>query len=230
MALIYCVEDDDSIRQLVLYSLKSGGFQAKGFDTADALFSALREQIPALILLDIMLPGESGLQTLKKLKIYPAYESIPVIMLTAKTSEFDKVQGLDLGSDDYITKPFGVMELLSRIHAILRRTGNARAEVRLLSCCGITVDTERRTVAVNGIPCELTFKEFELLGYLIKNKGIVLSRDKIMNAVWGYDYAGESRTVDMHIKSLRQKLSEAGGPDVIKTVRSVGYKIEDAPL
>ncbi|SMC57248.1 response regulator transcription factor [Papillibacter cinnamivorans] len=230
MALIYCVEDDDSIRQLILYSLKSGGFQAKGFDSADALFESLREQIPALILLDIMLPGESGLQILKKLKVYPAYEYIPVIMLTAKTSEFDKVQGLDLGSDDYITKPFGVMELLSRIHAVLRRTGGGGEESRILSCCGILIDPERRLVTVNGSPCELTYKEFELLSYLVKNKGLVLSRDKIMNAVWGFDFAGESRTVDMHIKSLRQKISEAGGPDVIKTVRSVGYKIEEPPV
>ena len=138
--------------------------------------------------------------------------------------------GLDLGADDYIAKPFGVMELISRIHAVLRRTGKDHTETKLLSCCTISIDLERRIVTVDAVPCELTFKEFELLSYLVKNKGIVLSRDKIMNAVWGFDYAGESRTVDMHIKSLRQKLSDAGGPDMIKTVRSVGYKIEEPHL
>lgn len=226
MPTIYCVEDDDGIRQLILYSLKSSGFEAVGFDSGGPLFTALAENPPSLILLDLMLPGESGLQILQKLKANPAHRTIPVIILTAKSTEFDKVQGLDLGADDYITKPFGVMELLSRIHAVLRRM-EQEPEAAVLSCGGVILDPMRRTVTVNGTPCDLTFKEFELLCYLVKNQGIVLSRDRIINTVWGFDFAGESRTVDMHIKSLRQKLAAAGSGDLIKTVRSVGYKIEE---
>ena len=212
MAKIFCVEDDESIRELILYALHSGGFESEGFESGRQLFSSLAKETPALILLDIMLPEEDGTEILGRLKA------------TAKTSEYDKVKGLDAGADDYVTKPFGVMELLSRIRAVLRRCGGGREKV--VSCREVTVDYERRTVTVGENGCELTYKEFELLYYMICNRGVVLSRDKIMDAVWGFDFEGESRTVDMHIKTLRQKLERAGAHDLIKTVRSVGYKIE----
>lgn len=224
MAKIFCVEDDESIRELILYALHSGGFESEGFESGRQLFSSLAKETPALILLDIMLPEEDGTEILGRLKATAKTSGIPVIMLTAKTSEYDKVKGLDAGADDYVTKPFGVMELLSRIRAVLRRCGGGRENV--VSCREVTVDYERRTVAVGENGCELTYKEFELLYYLICNRGVVLSRDKIMDAVWGFDFEGESRTVDMHIKTLRQKLERAGAHDLIKTVRSVGYKIE----
>ncbi|RGB69942.1 response regulator transcription factor [Harryflintia acetispora] len=224
MAKIFCVEDDESIRELILYALHSGGFESEGFESGRQLFSSLAKETPALILLDIMLPEEDGTEILGRLKATAKTSGIPVIMLTAKTSEYDKVKGLDAGADDYVTKPFGVMELLSRIRAVLRRCGGGREKV--VSCREVTVDYERRTVTVGENGCELTYKEFELLYYMICNRGVVLSRDKIMDAVWGFDFEGESRTVDMHIKTLRQKLERAGAHDLIKTVRSVGYKIE----
>lgn len=225
MQKIYCVEDDESIRELIIYALKSGGYEAKGFESSKEFYAELGNSVPDLVLLDVMLPGEDGFSILKKLRESADTKDTPVIMLTAKSSEFDKVKGLDLGSDDYITKPFGVLELLSRIRAVLRRTGTVKAD-DCITYSGITLDESKREVMVNGHECILTFKEFELLNYLMHNCTIVLSREKILSKVWGYDFEGESRTVDMHIKTLRQKLSEVGAEDVIKTVRSVGYKFE----
>lgn len=225
MTRIYCVEDDESIRELILYALKSGGFDAEGFENGAELFNALKQNPAELILLDVMLPSDDGFSILRKLREKPETKSIPVIMLTAKTSEYDKVKGLDLGADDYITKPFGVMELLSRIRAVLRRAGKEERS-SVISCGGITINPEKRTVTVGETPCMLTFKEFELLLFLVKNNSIVLSRDKLLQEIWGYDFEGESRTVDMHIKTLRQKLHDCGVSDVIVTVRSVGYKFE----
>ena len=219
--LIFCVEDDDSIRELICYALKSGGYQAQGFSSSAALWHRMATEKPDLLLLDIMLPGEDGLHILQRLKEDASTRSVPVIMLTAKTSELDKVAGLDAGADDYITKPFSVLELLSRIRAVLRRTAPSDAEV--LSCGPVTIDPLRRTVTSDGNPVELTYKEFELLCYMMRNCDIVLSRTRLMENVWGFDFEGESRTVDMHIKTLRQKLGAGGS--IIKTVRGVGYKV-----
>ncbi len=224
MSLIYIVEDDVNIREIERYALKNSGYSVSEFDCGKELFLATEKEIPSLIILDIMLPGEDGLDILTNIRKNHALEKVPVIMVTAKTSEIDKVRGLDMGADDYITKPFGVMELISRVKALLRRTQPEMEDKEQLMCAGITLDTERHVVKVDQKPCELTFKEFELLRYLMINEGIVLSRDKIMNHVWGFEYEGESRTVDMHIKTLRQKLGEGGA--VIKTVRNVGYLIE----
>ena len=219
--LIFCVEDDDSIRELICYALKSGGYQAQGFSSSAALWHRMATEKPDLLVLDIMLPGEDGLHILQRLKEDASTRSVPVIMLTAKTSELDKVTGLDAGADDYITKPFSVLELLSRIRAVLRRTAPSDAEV--LSCGPVTIDPLRRTVTSDGNPVELTYKEFELLCYMMRNCDIVLSRTRLMENVWGFDFEGESRTVDMHIKTLRQKLGAGGS--IIKTVRGVGYKV-----
>lgn len=223
MATIYIVEDDVNIREIERYALKNSGYEVEEFETGKELFARLKECIPSLILLDIMLPDEDGLDILVKLRAEKNTAAVPIIMVTAKTTEMDKVKGLDQGADDYITKPFGVMELISRVKALLRRTSGAKEE-SLLTYGDIVVDNDRHVVSVCGNPCELTFKEFELLKYLITNKGIVLSRDKMMSHVWGFDYEGETRTVDMHIKTLRQKLGEAGS--CIKTVRNVGYMVE----
>ena len=221
--MIYCVEDERNIRELIVYTLESSGFTARGLESGKELNAAIAEQLPDLILLDIMLPGEDGLEILSRLKASEVTKEIPVIMVTAKTSERDKVKGLDLGADDYITKPFGVMELISRVKALLRRTSRMNEDSQLIHE-DILMDMDKHAVTVAGQLCELTFKEFELLKYLMLNQGIVLSRDKIMDQVWGFEYEGESRTVDMHIKTLRQKLGAAGG--CIKTVRNVGYMIE----
>lgn len=220
MPLIYIVEDDENIREIQRYALKNSGFDVQEFSCGKELCRALEETLPSLILLDIMLPEEDGLDILLKLRKNNATSRIPIIMVTAKSSELDKVKGLDLGADDYMTKPFGIMELISRVKALLRRTKDM-VETPVLTSGSIEVDTEKRIVTVNGVVCELTFKEFELLKMLLINQGIVLSRNKIMDQVWGFDYEGESRTVDMHIKTLRQKLGEGGG--AIKTVRNVGY-------
>ena len=225
MQTIFCVEDDSNIRELVVYALRTGGFAAEGFDCAQALYARLAQECPALVLLDVMLPGEDGVSILKNLRRNPRTKSLPIILLTARSAEYDKVLGLDSGADDYVTKPFGVMELLSRVKAVLRRTG-ADAVGEGLSLGALTLDVGRRIVAVDGALVTLTFKEFELLHYLMQNLGLVLSRDKIMAAVWGFDFEGESRTVDMHIKTLRRKLGDAGS--LIATVRGVGYKLEHA--
>ena len=223
---IYYVEDDTSIRELVLYALKTAEFQVMGFENAASFYKRMKEQQPDLILLDIMLPDEDGVSILKKLKSRPDTENIPVIMMTAKSSEYDKVLGLDSGADDYITKPFGVMELISRVKAVIRRSDRSKGSAgEVLKIGELVLDEQKHEVYARGQEVSLTFKEFELLSYLMKNRGLVLSRDTILNTIWNYEYEGESRTVDVHIGSLRQKLGTCG--DFIKTIRGIGYKIED---
>ena len=212
MALIYCVEDDDGIRELISCALKSGGYEVKAFPKAKPFYEEIRN-------------NEDGYSILSKLKKDSHTQDVPVIMLTAKSSELDKVSGLEMGADDYITKPFGVMELLSRIKAVLRRAGKQNAEADVIDEQGVSLDASRRICSYNGQEVVLTYKEFELLMYLMRHKSIAVSRDKLMEMVWGYEFAGETRTVDMHIKTLRQKLEAAGCTDLIKTVRGVGYKI-----
>ncbi|HIX25246.1 MAG TPA: response regulator transcription factor [Candidatus Lachnoclostridium avicola] len=219
--MIYIVEDDSSIRELVAYTLGSQGMEAEGFECPSAFFKALETRVPDLVLLDIMLPETDGLSVLKKLKGTPAYSRLPVIMLTAKGSEYDTVLGLDSGADDYIPKPFGMMELLARIRAVLRRTGEKKGEVHEYG--GIQVYPDSRRVTVNGSEVSLTSKEFDLLTALISQPEKVCTRSQLLSTVWGYISDGESRTVDVHIKTLRQKLGEAG--QLIETVRGMGYKI-----
>ena len=220
---IYIVEDDKNIREIEMFALKNSGYAVEEFENAKSFFSRSAEKVPDLVLLDIMLPDMDGLEIVKKLRSRPDTVRVPIILVTAKTTELDKVKGLDIGADDYITKPFGVMELISRVKALLRRS-RALQDDKQMVLGDITLDSERREVHVGGELCELTFKEFELLKLLMVNAGIVLHRDTIMSDVWGTDYEGESRTLDMHIKTLRQKLGEAG--NMIKTVRNVGYKME----
>lgn len=224
MSVIYIVEDDVNIREIERYALKNSGFEVHGFECGKELYKAVEKHVPNLILLDIMLPNEDGLDILTELRSKKATKSVPIIMVAAKTTELDKVKGLDLGADDYITKPFGVMELISRVKALLRRT-ESLDETTVLTNGEIVIDTDKHSVTANGEHCELTYKEFELLKLLLLNRGIVLTRDKIMDQVWGFEYEGESRTVDMHIKTLRQKLGTAGGS--IKTVRNVGYMLSN---
>lgn len=220
--MIFCVEDDRNIRELLVYTLSTTGYQAQGFDSGKALFRELKNNRPELILLDIMLPGEDGYAILEKLKASGATREIPVIMVTAKGAEFDKVRGLDGGADDYITKPFGMMEFLARVKAVLRRSSQKSGE-KELRCGPLLIQVERHEVQENGRVVELTLKEFEVLRYLAENKGIVLTRDQLLGHIWGYDFDGETRTVDVHIRSLRQKLGDAG--TLIETVRGVGYRI-----
>jgi len=220
---IFIVEDDEDIREIVIYALQSAGFEAFGFETGEELLAALDAGLPSLVLLDIMLPENDGLSILEKLRKMPNTKKLPIIMLTAKNSEYDKVKGLDMGADDYISKPFGVMELIARVNAVLRRGGTDEKEK--LEVSGLSLDNARREILADGEQVVLTFKEYELLYCLMKNTGIVLSRDKILESVWGYDFEGESRTVDMHIKTLRQKLGASG--KLIKTIRNVGYKLGD---
>ena len=220
---IYIVEDDKNIREIEMFALKNSGYAVEEFENAKSFFSRSAEKVPDLVLLDIMLPDMDGLEIVKKLRSRPDTVRVPIILVTAKTTELDKVKGLDIGADDYLTKPFGVMELISRVKALLRRS-RALQDDKQMILGDITLDSERREVHVGGELCELTFKEFELLKLLMVNAGIVLHRDTIMSDVWGTDYEGESRTLDMHIKTLRQKLGEAG--NMIKTVRNVGYKME----
>lgn len=221
--LIYIVEDDLSIKELESYALINSNFNVGSFDNARGLYEALNNAIPALIILDIMLPDEDGLTILKKLRSTPLYKNIPVIMVTAKTSEIDAVKGLDLGADDYITKPFGVMELVSRVKAVLRRTQSAPADS--VAYKDIVINEAKHIVMANDAEVDLTYKEYEILKLLIINKGIVLTRDKLMENIWGYDFEQGNRTVDVHIQSLRKKLGKAG--ECIKTIRNVGYKIGD---
>lgn len=220
MALVYIVEDDADIAEIEGLALKNSGFQVEKFVNAKNFFQALNESLPDLILLDIMLPGEDGLSILKKIRNVPQTRHIPIILVTAKGTELDKVKGLDQGADDYLAKPFGVMELISRVKALLRRS-SGMADMERLTFAGVALDMKKHEAFSDGEKIELTYKEFELLRYLMQNAGSVLSRDAIMERVWGADYEGESRTLDMHIKTLRQKLGEAGG--LIKTVRNVGY-------
>lgn len=221
MGKIYLVEDDENIKELLIYALSSNGFEAQGFEDGKEFWHSLELEVPELVLLDIMLPNESGTDILKKLRKSEATKDLPVIMLTAKSQEMDKVKCFSYGADDYITKPFSVLELVARIKAILKRVdGSKSTEIYFKE---ITVLPDKRIALVEGENVQLTYKEFELLSYLIKNKEIVLSRNQILETVWGYDFQGESRTVDMHIKTLRKKLNNAG--TYIKTIRSVGYMI-----
>lgn len=217
--MIYIVEDDRNIQEIELFALKNSGYQAAGFETAKEFYKALAERLPELILLDIMLPDEDGMSILKRLRSRADTQKIPVIMVTAKSSELDKVKGLDGGADDYIAKPFGVMEMIARVKALLRRSGGAGEN--LLVCGRVMLDSEKRMVYVDGKPVELTYKEFELLKLLMKNHGIVISRDVIMERVWDSSFEGESRTIDVHVRTLRQKLGEGGS--LIRTIRNVGY-------
>lgn len=223
MALIYVVEDDVNIQEIEMFALKNSGYRVEGFGNAKDFFAKLSEKTPDLILLDVMLPDLDGLSILKKVRTVPDTKKIPVIFVSAKTSEMDKVKGLDMGADDYLAKPFGVMELISRVKALLRRS-NAASEEKTLTLGEIQIDNEKHCVYVANRLCELTYKEFELLKMMMQNVGIVLTRDRIMDRVWGTDYEGESRTLDMHIKTLRKKLGEEGIR--IKTVRNVGYVLE----
>lgn len=217
--MIYIVEDDRNIQEIELFALKNSGYQAAGFETAKEFYKALDTRLPELILLDIMLPDEDGMSILKRLRTRADTLKIPVILVTAKGTEIDKVKGLDGGADDYIAKPFGVMEMIARVKALLRRSGGM--EDSTLTCADVTLDSEKRMVFVSGKPVELTYKEFELLKLLMKNHGIVISRDVIMERVWDSSFEGESRTIDVHVRTLRQKLGEAGS--LIKTIRNVGY-------
>ncbi len=221
--MIYCVEDENAIRDLMVYTLKASGFDAVGFDSGKGLWLALKEQLPELILLDIMLPGEDGLSILKKLRSSPVTADIPVIIATARDSEYDKVIGLDSGADNYLAKPFGMMEMVSHIKAVLRWT--APKGTKKLTCGSITLDGNGHTVSVDGDPVSLTLKEFELLKLFMENLGSVFTREILLSEIWGRDYLGETRTVDVHIGTLRTKLSKAG--DLIQTVRGVGYKMEE---
>ena len=223
--MIYLLEDDDSIRELICYSLAKTGNEALGFALPSAFFAAVNSQIPDLVILDVMLPEEDGISVLCKLRADSRTAELPIIMLTARDSEFDKVVALDAGADDYVTKPFGVMELMSRIKALLRRSGtrSATVEEKNYTVGPLSVSTIRHEAYCNGEPIFLTYKEFELLCFLLENRGAVLNRDQILKAVWGYEFDGENRTVDVHVRSLRRKLGEAC--DVIETVRGVGYKI-----
>ncbi len=222
--MIFCVEDDNSIRDLITYTLSSMGFQTIGFSTGKELFKKLSEELPELIMLDIMLPDEDGLSILKKLKSNSRTENIPVIMATAKGTEYDKVVGLDLGADDYLAKPFGMMEMISRVKAVLRRS-SPKKETSSLKRGSLELDEKRHEVRAGGNIIQLTLKEYELLRLFMENPGIVFSRDRLLSTIWGMDFIGESRTVDVHIGTLRTKLGEFG--DCIETVRGVGYKMED---
>lgn len=221
--MIYILEDDESIRELVCYSLNKTGNEARGFALPSEFFAALEKELPTLILLDIMLPEQDGISVLRTVRSAPTTARIPVIMLTAKASEFDKVTALDIGADDYVTKPFGVMELVARVKALLRRSAASEMPDRTYSHGALTVSTLTHEVRFEGREISLTYKEFELLCFLFEHQGIVLTRDAILREVWGYDFDGENRTVDVHIRTLRRKLGDAAG--VIETVRGVGYRI-----
>lgn len=220
--LIYLVEDDNSIRELVAYTLHSAGLQAEGFEKPSAFWHACETKLPDLVLLDLMLPEEDGISILKKLRQAPHTKKLPIILLTAKSSEYDKIMGLDSGADDYVAKPFSMMELLARVKALLRRTERNEAEV-VYSKGSLSVNQTRHEVKIDGTEVTLTLKEFELLCLLMENKGRVLTRDQLLNSIWGYGFDGENRTVDVHIRTLRQKLGKYG--EYIETVRGVGYKI-----
>ena len=219
--MIWCVEDDASIRDIELYTLRSTGFEARGFEDGGAFLAALETERPELVILDVMLPGMDGVELLRRMKM--AIPDIPVIMATAKGAEYDKIQSLDLGADDYLVKPFGMMEMVSRVKAVLRRCRPTPAAKRL-TAGGLTVDLEERTVTADGARILLTYKEFELLRLFLSRPGVAFTREQLLSNVWGVDYVGETRTVDMHIKTLRQKLGNYGG--MIETVRHIGYRLE----
>lgn len=221
--MIWCVEDDSNIREIELYALKSTGFKARGFDNGKSLLEALKTELPDLIILDIMLPEIDGISLLKKLKSSPETKEIPIIMATAKGMEYDKIQGLDLGADDYLVKPFGVMEMISRVKAVLRRYVKNEPEVTL-NIGGLSLSPNEHRVTIDGKEIELTYKEFELLKLFLENQGIAFTRDQLFRMVWESDFCVESRTIDIHIGTLRQKLGKYG--QLIKTVRNVGYRLE----
>ena len=221
--MIYCVEDEKAILDLMVYTLKASGFEAQGFESDAGFWLAMKDKKPELVILDVMLPGEDGLSILKRLRESPVTADIPVIMATAKDSEFDKVIGLDSGADDYLAKPFGMLEMVSRIKAVLRRT--CPKQPSILVCGDISLDESKHTVTVFDRPVLLTLKEYELLKLFMENPGRVFTRDILLAGVWGQDFIGETRTVDVHIGTLRTKLAEAG--DLIHTVRGVGYKMEE---
>lgn len=223
--MIYLVEDDKNIRELVIYTLNNTGIKAQGFEKPSYFWRAMEQKTPSVIILDIMLPEQDGLEILRKLRASAATSKIPIIMLTAKDSEYDKVTGLDFGADDYVTKPFGMMELVARIKALMRRTEEA-GQLQTYSIGELFVDTAKHLVKSCGEEVNLTYKEFELLCFLMENQDHVFSRDALLNKIWGYDFDGESRTVDVHIRTLRQKLGKCG--DYIQTIRGIGYKIGGA--
>ena len=224
--MIFCVEDDSNIRELVVYTLETTGFKARGFEDGREFLETLALETPELVLMDIMLPGDDGLELLKKLKASPKTREIPVIMVTAKGAEYDKVKGLDLGADDYVTKPFGMMELVSRIKAVLRRTRKDAQEPQDIIAVGeIEINTKKHEVTAAGEVVNLTLKEYELLKRLMKNPNIVMTRDCLLEDIWGYDFDGETRTVDVHVRTLRQKLGPCG--EKIETVRGVGYRMSE---
>lgn len=225
--MIYCVEDDENIRELIVYTLSNTGFESYGFSNADEFYGKLYENLPSLILpslilLDIMLPEKDGLEILKELKKSHKTKDIPIILITAKSSEFDKVKGLDLGADDYIAKPFGMMEMVSRVKAVLRRCGK-KESIEEIHMANISLNNTQRIVKVDNNEIMLSFKEFELLKFFMENPHRVFTRDALLKTIWGYDYYGESRTVDVHIRTLRQKLGQSA--QNIQTVRNVGYKM-----
>ena len=225
--MIYIVEDNSEIREMEAYALKSSGFETNTFDCGKSMDEAVKARVPDLFILDIMLPGEDGLSILRRLRAQESTKSVPVIMLTAKGTELDKVKGLDLGADDYIAKPFGILEFISRVKALLRRSGNLNAEPEeqmVLSLGDVFIDEGKRTVTAGGENVELTYKEYELLKLLLSHPGLVYSRQQILEKIWGIDFKMDTRTVDMHVKTLRQKLGEQGA--VIQTVRNVGYKAQ----
>jgi len=221
--MIFCVEDDASIRDIEVYTLRSTGFDAMGFADGASFFAAVNEALPELVILDVMLPGDDGMTVLKKLRSGEKTKDIPVIMATAKGAEYDKVASLDLGADDYLVKPFGMMEMVARIKAVMRRSSPKRGD-GVLRADGLALDGAEHTVTANGVPVELTLKEFELLRLFMSHPGVVYTRDMLLSSVWGQDYDGETRTVDVHIRTLRGKLGECG--ELIGTVRGVGYRME----
>ena len=221
--MIWCVEDDSSIRDIEVYALTSVGFDAKGFEDGDSFWNALQSETPDLVVLDVMLPGKDGVTLLKLMKGSEEFREIPVIMATAKGSEYDKIQSLDLGADDYLVKPFGIMEMVSRVKAVLRRCKPVK-ETKLLKLDGLVLNPEEHTVTVDGQRIVLTYKEYELLHLFLSQPGIAFTREQLLSAVWNTEYLGETRTVDMHIRTLRQKLGEYG--NIIETVRNVGYRLE----
>ena len=224
--MIWCVEDDASIRDIEVYALSSAGFEARGFEDGSSFYAAItgEKEKPQLIVLDVMLPGIDGIELLRRIRANAALKQIPIVMATAKGSEYDKIQGLDLGADYYLTKPFGIMELISCVKAVLRRCG-AEDEKSTLNACGISMNTLEHTVSADGERITLTYKEYELLKLFLSHMGTAFTREQLMERVWGTDYMGETRTVDMHIRTLRQKLGKCG--ESIKTVRNVGYRMEE---
>lgn len=219
---IWCVEDDSGIRDIEVYTLCSTGFEARGFPDGEAFFDALRKDMPDLVILDVMLPGEDGVAVLEKLRSNAELSDIPVIMATARGMEYDKIQCLDLGADDYLVKPFGMMEMVSRVKAVLRRCQKSRSDT-VLHAGNVCLNTDQRTVTAGGEEVRLTYKEFEVLKLFMEHPGTVFTRDRLFSEVWGEDFVGETRTVDMHIRTLRQKLGESGA--MIETVRNVGYRM-----